>query len=217
MELESRRALAFACLILFGAPACRGASVQGNGVAKTELRDVASFDAIDLSGAIQLDLSTGTLGKLSLTGDENLLPLVATTVSGGKLVVSQTKKMAAKTPLLITVTAPNLRRIDVTGAANVRATGIQAPAFSLAVSGAANAELSGEVDKLEVTIDGAGAVRASDLRAKEARVDLSGVGSADVNATDKLKADVSGVGAVRYRGAPVVEKDVSGLGAVTPL
>jgi hypothetical protein len=220
MQTETRGALVCACLILFGAPACQRASIQGNGVAKTELRDVAALgaiEAIELSGSIELEFTAGAPGKLSLTGDENLLPLISTTVSQGKLVVSQTKKMEAKTPLLVTLSAPGLRRVDVTGAANVHATGIQGPTFAVGVTGAANAELSGQVDVLELTIDGAGSVRANDLHAKEARVDLSGVGSADVNATDKLKANVSGVGTVRYRGTPTVEKDVSGLGAVTPL
>lgn len=211
---------AAACALLLSA--CHavsggGGGVQGDGVAKTESREVPTFDAIELDGTVRLELTTGPLDRLSITGDENVLPLVSTTVSGGKLVVRETKDAQLKTPLVVTVRAPSVGRIDVNGAATVRASGLTGTKFVLASRGASNAELSGQVDRVEIEMGGAGRVRASGLQSKEAQVGLSGAGSVEVNASEKLKADVSGVGSVRYRGSPAVEKTVSGLGSVGPL
>jgi hypothetical protein len=194
-----------------------GNGVQGDGVAKSETREIPTFDSIEVDGTVKLDLATGPLDKLSITGDENLLPLIETTVTAGKLVVHETKAVHSKTPLVVSVHAPAVTRIDAAGIAGVIATGLHGPSFTFTSSGVANAELSGQVDSLEIQTGGTGEVHAAGLAAKQAHVAISGAGTVEVNATDKLKADVSGVGTVKYRGTPSVEKNVSGMGSVGPL
>jgi hypothetical protein len=208
--------------LLLCAPACRtsvslGNGVQGDGVAKSETREIPAFDSIEVDGTVKLDFATGPLDKLSITGDENLLPLISTTVTGTKLVVHETKAVHSKTPLVVSVHSPTLTRIDAAGISGVIATGLHGASFTYTSSGVSNAELTGQVDSLEVQAGGTGEVHAAGLTAKQAHVAISGAGTVEVNATDKLKADVSGVGSVKYRGSPTVEKDVSGMGTVGPL
>jgi hypothetical protein len=194
-----------------------GDGVRGSGVAKTEARDVGAFQTIVLEGAEQLTLTTGPLGQLRITADDNLLPLIETTVKDGKLVVRETKKVQTTTPITMFITAPSVAEIDSRGAGSVRAMGLGGPSFALKSFGAASADLAGQVEHLEIEVAGAGKVGATGLVAKDAHVSISGAGSVEVNATDKLKADVSGVGAVRYRGSPTVEKTVTGVGSVSAL
>jgi hypothetical protein len=191
--------------------------LEGDGVAKTESRDVAAFDSIELSGVVQLEIVTGPLEKLSITGDDNLLPLLSTTVAGTKLTIKSTEAIHPKTPLVVTVHAPAVRAVDAAGVTTVHAAGIAVPTFALAMSGASKAELSGQVTSFQVTLSGAVHVRAKDLVAKDARVELSGAGNVELDATETLRATVSGAGAVRYRGSPKVEKSISGVGSVDPL
>jgi hypothetical protein len=214
--------LGAASVFLLLVPACHatfnvGDGVQGNGVARTETRDVAAFQTIELDGAGRLELVAGPPGKLSITGDENILPLITTTVSDGKLVVNEKQGYQPKTPLVISLSAPNVSRIEANGAGTVHVTGLTGASFALASRGASSADLTGQVDKLDIDVGGAGRIRASGLVAREAHVGISGAGSVEVNATEKLKADVSGVGAVKYRGSPSVEKNVTGVGSVSPL
>ncbi len=214
--------LAAAFALLLCSPACRtsvslGNGEQGDGVAKSETREIPAFDSIEVDGTVKLDFATGPLDKLSITGDENLLPLVSTTVTGTKLVVHETKAVHSKTPLVVTVHSPTLTRLDAAGISRVIATGLHGATFTYTSSGVSNAELTGQVDSLEVQTGGTGEVHAAGLTAKQAHVAISGAGTVEVNATDKLKADVSGVGSVRYRGSPTVEKNVSGMGTVGPL
>lgn len=202
--------------------ACRtsvsmGNGVQGDGVAKTETREIPAFDAIEVDGTVKLDLATGPLDKLTISGDENLLPLISTTVTGTKLVIHETKAVHSKTPLVVSVHAPAVTRIDASGIAGVIATGLRGPSFTFTSSGVTHAELTGQVDSVDIESRGTGEVQAAGLAAKQAHVTLSGAGSVEVNATDKLKADVSGVGSVKYRGAPTVDRNVSGMGTVSPL
>lgn len=219
---SSLRSHASAFALLLFTSACHGTltiddGVQGSGVARTESRDVTAFQTIELDGSVQLVLTTGPLGKLSITGDDNLVPLVSTTVTGGKLVVRETKNVHSKTPLVISITAPDVTRIESNGAGTVRASGLTGPSFTLAAAGASSADLSGQVDKLDISVGGAGRIRAGGLVSREANVEIAGTGAVEVDATEKLKATVSGVGEVRYRGSPTVEKTVSGVGTVKPI
>jgi len=211
-----------ALALLLAVPACRvsgsvGNGVQGDGVLKTEMRDVTDFAEISVDGTVKLDLVTGPLDKLTITGDENLLPLVATEVVGGRLTIHQTKSMHSKTPLVVSIHAPAVARIDTAGLANVIASGLTGPTFTFTSNGVTDSQLSGQVSSLEIDSSGTGVVRAAGLTAKQARVTVSGAGSVEVNATDQLKANVSGVGSVKYRGTPAIEKNVSGVGTVAPL
>jgi hypothetical protein len=211
-----------ACVLLLGASACRvsasvGNGEQGNGVAKTDTRDVTDFDEIQVDGTVKLELETGPLDRLTVTGDENLLPLIGTEVVGGRLVIHETKPVHSKTPLVVSVHAPAVARIDTSGVANVIASGLQGPSFTFTSTGVTDSQLSGQVTSLEIQSGGAGTVHAAGLAAKQVHVTLSGAGTVEVDATEKLKADVSGVGTVKYRGTPAIEKNVSGLGSVGPL
>jgi hypothetical protein len=194
-----------------------GNGEQGDGVAKTETREVTEFTEIQVDGTVKLDLAAGPLDKLTITGDQNLLPLIATEVVGGRLVIHEAKPVHSKTPLVVSVHAPAVARIDTSGVANVVASGLQGPMFTFTSSGVTDSQLSGQVDSLEIQSGGAGSVRAAGLAAKQVHVTVSGAGTVEVDATEKLKADVSGVGTVKYRGAPAVEKNVTGVGTVAPL
>ena len=211
-----------ACVLLLSASACRvsasvGNGEQGNGVAKTDTREVTEFDEIQVDGTVKLDLATGPLDKLTVTGDENLLPLIATEVVGGRLVIHEAKPLHSKTPLVVSVHAPAVARIDTSGVASVIASGLQGPSFTFTSTGVTDSQLSGQVTSLEIQSGGAGTVHAAGLAARQVHVTISGAGTVEVDATEKLKADVSGVGSVKYRGTPAIEKNVSGVGSVGPL
>jgi hypothetical protein len=211
-------------LLLLGAalPACRvsasaGNGVQGDGVARTESRPVTAFDSIEIDGSAKLDYAVAPTPSLTIAGDENLLPLVTASVVGTKLVIHQAKSAHSKTPFVVTVRGPSVGRIETSGIAAVVASGLTGATFAFVSRGAADGELSGTVDAIDLRSEGVGTVHAAGLTAKQAHVVVDGAGAVEVNATDTLKAEVSGVGAVKYRGTPKIDKSVSGVGAVVPL
>ena len=76
---------------------------------------------------------------------------------------------------------------------------------------------SGTADFHEITISGAGEIKAFDLKSKSLHLRISGAGDAEVYATEELKVKISGAGKVRYKGNPKVEKKISGAGSIKPI
>jgi hypothetical protein len=200
-------------LLLTGCPAFSGAPGSGNAV--TEKRPVSAFSRVDLIGAAEVEVSLGPVQSVEVTLDDNLLPLIETTVEGGTLRITSTKSYNSSLGLKVKIVVPSLEGFAVSGAANLHAVGLDAKVFSLNISGAGNADLQGGVDLLEVRLSGAGKIRAYDLAAKQVTLNLSGAGDAQVSATESLDATVSGAGSVRYRGHPAqVRQNVSGAGSI---
>jgi hypothetical protein len=223
MATLARRLPAASLVLLSALVACKstvtvgsGPAVEGNGVARTETRTVPGFDALEVDAPMNVEVSPGPV-SVTLTGDENLLPLVTTTVTGGKLVVRATKALTVHQPLALTVHVPSLARLESESLGKLHVTGIDVPRFVLAANGAAEVTLEGKADGLEVDANGVASVHASSLAAKDAKVSVTGTGSVEVAASGKLDATVTGMGGVFYRGTPAVAKTVTGLGFVKPL
>jgi len=195
---------------------CRyiGGGVPGSGVAKTETRDVGTFDEVEFVGAGRLEITVGKPSPLTITGDDNLLPLIRTTVRGTRLKIEPEKSINPKTSLVFKVNAADVKLLDCSGATKAIVTGVKNEAFKIDLSGAGLIKATGRTGRFELSLSGAGNVEADDLVAREVIADLSGAGKADVHATEKLKASVSGAGVVRYKGDPKVEQSVSGVGSV---
>ncbi len=202
-----------ALLVLVGC----GVRIEGSGVEGSETRDVAPFNRLSLSGAVDAVVTVGGAQAVSIRGDDNLLAEVKTETDDGTLRISQSDNVDLEPTVGITVViaVPSLEEVSVSGAGDVTVTGIRAEAFRTEVSGAGNVEAAGEVTSVEVEISGAGDVRLADLVAREATVQISGAGDVDVHATDSLNASISGAGDVVYSGDPEdVKTDVSGAGEI---
>ena len=87
--------------------------------------------------------------------------------------------------------------------------------FSFNVSGAAELEMNGKVDTLDISVSGAGDIDTRELMAKNVEVSVSGAGEAKVYASESFKGRVSGVGSIDYWGNPEHQSTkVSGLGDI---
>ena len=50
--------------------------IKGNGISKTEKREVGSFSGLSSSGLMEVTIAYGTSTSLTLEGDENILPYI---------------------------------------------------------------------------------------------------------------------------------------------
>ncbi len=210
-----RRATIFFFVTVVGA-GCQyvGGGVRGSGVAKTETREVETFDEVRFPGAGRLEITVGKPSPLMVTGDDNLLPLISTKVTGTRLTIDFDEAINPKTDLVFKVGTADIKFLDCSGAAKAIVTGVKNEAFKIDLSGAGSVSVSGQTGRFELSISGTGNVDADDLAAKNVTANVSGAGNAEVQATETLKADVSGVGHIRYKGDPKVESSVSGVGSV---
>jgi hypothetical protein len=196
-----------------------GCGLRGSGVEATETRELESFDAIAIDGGFILiaHVDPAVTQRVELRGDDNIVPAVVATVADRELELTIDHWLVRpKIDMTVEVWVPSLRKISVSGAADMRVDGLHGERFDLAVSGASTSTLSGTVDHFEVVSSGANTLHASELHAKVVKIDVSGAGDSEVWASEQLDATVSGAGNVRYHGQPEdVQEDVSGSGSVT--
>jgi hypothetical protein len=215
-----------------------GKRIRGNGVVKTEERNVSAFKNVEVQGAMGVYVSQGEIKPVKIEGDENLLPYIEVLQEGDRIIV-KTKEGYNLNPsadMKIYVTAPVFNDIEVSGASdiigqgkivnpeelNLHASGagdikmeVDAPKLSAKISGSGSIDLKGQTKDADLELSGAGHAHCYDLLAENTRVEISGAGSAEVYASVKLDAQVSGAGNVSYKGnAGSVNQHVSGAGSV---
>lgn len=206
----------FTAVFLVCIGGCRGITgTRGSGVAKTEIREVGQFEGISLAGTGRLEVTVGPAGPLTITTDDNLLPLITTTVSDNCLTIRPSESINPQTPLVMKLTAPSIKSLRVSGAATCLITDLDASELALDVSGAATIEAEGRVRRLSVDMSGASDAKAFNLKVEDAAVTISGAGAAEIHAEKTLTANISGAGVVTYTGDPKVTKTISGIGKVT--
>jgi hypothetical protein len=197
-----------------------GCMLRGSGTEMKDTREIEGFDSIDVGGAFELVVHVDPNVKPSVvvSGDDNIVPEIQTTVSSGELDVEIEHGMVRpKLPMKVEIWVTSLKGLDASGASDITIEGLHGEQFDLELSGASETRLSGTIDRFEVDSSGASDLDARELHAKTVDIDLSGAGDAEVWASDRLDADVSGAGSVRYYGdTKDVQKDVSGAGSVTP-
>jgi hypothetical protein len=187
----------------------------GSGVAKTESRDVGSFTKIDASGATTLEVTAGQSSTtVTVSGDDNVVPLVKTIVSGDTLRIETHDVHHTKLPLVVKVGMPKLAAIDASGASKINVSNLSGGRFALDGSGSTKATVAGSVDKFVVRLSGAGNVDANALATKEADIDGSGASHVEVNASETLTVRISGAGKVLYSGHPTINQSISGAAKI---
>ena len=213
--MPSRR-FSIALIFLLTAVGCHyvDRGVPGSGIAKTETRDVGAFEEVDFSGAGTLVLTSGEPKPLTITADDNLLPLIETTVRDGRLSIGTGQSINPRTSLIVNAGAADIKSVSISGAATIIVTGVDNESFKIDLSGAGSIKLVGKTGRLVLSISGAASADTINLVARDVVVDISGSGSANVHAVEALKANVSGSGNISYMGDPKVEQNISGVGSV---
>ncbi len=211
--------------VALGLAACDGISitfdgsdskVKGSGVAASEMRTVASFDAIDANGVGKLKLRIGDTESLKVIADDNILPLIKTEVKDGVLTLSTRGASLSKTDIVFEVTARRIKRMENSGTVSIDASGFNGGDLAVETSGVGSIKLNGRVDSFKAELSGVGSLDADALAADRVDTNLSGVGSAHVRAEKSLRANVSGVGSLSWTGAATeVSTNVSGIGRVS--
>lgn len=203
-------------------PACsrvRGHSVTGSGTRASDTRTVAEFDSIEARGAFQLEVRSGAATRgVTVEGDDNLVPLFVTSVSGGTLALHLPDgSYSPKTPLVVRVDARALEQLDVAGAIDASVTGLSGDAFDANLAGACELDARGTSGTAKFECAGACEIDAFELLAPRVELDLKGSCRAHVRASASLLVAASGSCDVRYRGQPAsVETSARGASTIRP-
>lgn len=189
--------------------------VKGSGNVATETRDISDFKAIDVSGVFNVEIVAQKEFSVVVEADDNLIPLIKTEVRDGILEISTDKRIKSKSRLTVRISAPNIEKIEASGATKVSLSEVMNSSLTIDTSGASKINLSGKTDLLNVDVSGASKIDAENLSVADAVVDASGASKVMVNVSRELKADCSGASSVVYSGTPTnIEKRLTGASKV---
>ncbi|MCK9996846.1 MAG: DUF2807 domain-containing protein [Candidatus Krumholzibacteria bacterium] len=190
-------------------------NIEGSGDMETRELDLKDFDEIDVGGAFDLEITLGDEQKVIMTIDDNLWDNLEAEVHGSTLEIGWDKSCQPDGDCTVVIVVRELKGMEIHGAADVEIEGYHGDSFSFKVSGAAELEMDGEVDKLDIHVSGAGDIDTRELIAKSVEISVSGAGDAKVYASESFEGRVSGVGNIHYWGDPEHQKTkVSGLGNI---
>jgi hypothetical protein len=210
--------------------------ITPSGTVITETRDVSGFDKIDMTTFGKVIIAQGDTESLTITGSDNVVPLIQTSVRNGKLTI-QTEQNVNVTrmdehALTIEITVVDLSGLTVSGVANIDMDALSALELGLVINGAGSVtlrqlqaerleatlsgvgslEVAGKANECRIEIPGAGNVKAGDLECQEVTVNISGLGNATIWATEQLSGSINGAGSVSYYGKPQTDTESTGLG-----
>jgi uncharacterized protein YjbI with pentapeptide repeats len=210
-----------ATILLIGAIAviagCSPPGIKGDGAMKSANRPIPDFSALEVTGAYQIKWSSGK-PALTISTDQNLLPLVTTSVTGNTLHIDWKENLRPIKGITINVSSASLTDVQLNGAVSLTGSNLSGNGLKLESNGASSISVDGSVTNLEANLSGASKLNAKSLQTQAAKVSLNGASYADVTATETLNASIasiSGTGLLTYSGNPKsVEKNVSGVGRI---
>jgi hypothetical protein len=193
----------------------QGSCRKGNGILKTENRNVGIFTAVDVSGSYDVETVAQQPPSLTISGDANILPQIITEVRGDTLFVYNRGCISPKTTLKLKIASRKIEEFSASGANRIKIFSLNNQTFNLAQSGGAQTEVFGKTTQLDITVTGAGTADAKKLYSQRATVEISGAGLINVYATEKLSASIVGSGVINYYGNPkTVTRNIIGVGSI---
>ena len=192
-----------------------GTSVNGSGVMRSEVREIAGFNGVDVGGVFQVEVVLGKDYAVEIEADDNLHQHISTEVRGGVLKIASAERLKSESPIRIRVSAPDIETVEASGASKVSIQGVNNSELAIDTSGASKVSLEGVTANLRINVSGASKIEASALKADSAVVDASGASSVEIHVTDRLVSEASGASKISYSGNPgSVEKKASGAGKI---
>ncbi|HXF46941.1 MAG TPA: DUF2807 domain-containing protein, partial [Burkholderiaceae bacterium] len=188
---RNRRALIAVALLANAWPAAGttivvggGARVEGSGHVAEEVRALTGFTKLRLAAPVNVQLRNAAAERITLRGDDNILPLVETRVESGQLIVDVRKGASFRTRNRLTavVEFKQMDGVSIHGSGDARADRIKAAIFEGTIHGSGNVSIDDlTADTVALSIAGSGDFSA---RGRAGTVGIVIEGSGDVRLED---------------------------------
>ena len=196
--------------------------VKGSGNSASEDRKVEKFTGLEASGDYKILLKQDSSYSLHITGDDNLLKYIKTTISGDNLRISSKKSLCSKSPITIVIGVANLDELKGTGAIQITSEGklnvkdidihlagaskvdldLNATNVTTKGSGATEIYLKGQATTHTIDLTGSGKLSALDFVVNKYDLQTTGASECKINVLTDLKVHTTGASDVQYRGNP---------------
>ena len=214
--------------------ACNPLCLEGSGPHEDERRELKMFSSIEVDIPVDVVIHNGASSEVKIFAQENILKIITTLVSNGKLHIDANRCFESDEPIRIEIHTSDLSKLELNGSGSITvADTFQVKDISLKINGSGTIEarmiaseinsaisgsgiltLIGSANDQQAEVSGSGEIDASLLPCNQADAELSGSGSIHLYALEKIRADISGSGNIFYKGNPDVKSDISGSGKV---
>jgi hypothetical protein len=195
--------------------------IEGSGNVVQQTREFGAFHTVRIDAPFSVDIDCSPNGEPSvfIQADDNILPLISTTMSGGVLTISLDNEINARgiesKHLKVLVRAPFSENAELLGVGSVHLSNVHRAVCNITLHGIGSLTASGSTEKLTVNGNGVGSIDAKRLKAQSVQVSSHGIGSTSVYASTNLDIDLGGIGSLTYYGNPQnVKKNAGGIGSV---
>jgi hypothetical protein len=205
---------------------------KGSGVLKEESRTVANFSQLTLALPANVTITQGATESLTISTDDNLLPLMSTRVVNNELLIEgdQNRGFSTKKEIKIRLMVKTLNGLKIKGSGDVFGDKLKSDKFDISIHGSGDVKFdtiraeqfsvgivgSGDISianveskSLDTSVRGSGDVKFGAVKAGQ--VNISVTGSGDISAAgtaDKVVIELSGSGDVRTNRLVAREVDV---------
>ena len=206
-----RRALA---LLAVGSVVTACSATAGSGQLATQSRQVSGFTSVELTGVGELSIDQTGTESLTVSAEDNLLPLLTSEVEGDTLILGKkaNTRIVTTKPITYTLTMKDITGLAVSGSGTINAPKLTTDALRIEISGSGMITTAGNADDQSLEISGSGRYLADGLTSKATTAEISGSGTANVVTSDALDVKISGSGTLTYSGNPQLTRTVSGSG-----
>jgi phage shock protein PspC (stress-responsive transcriptional regulator) len=192
--------------------------------------DLTDFDAIDVSGVIEADITQGDHYSVELVGSEEEKELYELYTRDGTLVIEFTehnenfwKSRIHRKDLKINITMPQLKKLEAKGAGKIRfhefhtdemelevlgavevKGELHARKINVDISGASTVDLQGDAQNLDATVQGASNLNAYSLEVTDAIVEVHGASNASVKVNGTLDMTEGIASDINVHGSPKI-------------
>ena len=224
------------CLSISVSAQSWGSGVSGEGAVVKQEIQLAAFDGVDLGFSGNVILTPGSVQKVVVEGQQNIIDLIKRDVKDGMWRIGYSKSVKDAKEVTVYITIPTIKWVALTGSGSIKSTdrfsGLNkldiavsgsgdimfdatANDINMHLSGSGNIKVRGTTNTLDIAISGSGNVSAASLKTSNCQVHISGSGDADVQVYGDLETSISGSGDVHYKGEANVKARISGSGEVS--
>ena len=182
---------------------------------------VGDFNRIEMAGAYDVNVKTGSAPTVHARGGQNVLDQLEIKVVNGTLQIGSKRRggfhWGHNGQVTLDVTVPALAGVALAGSGDVKVDRIAGEQFEGGISGSGNLDIDNiEVGRLKIGIAGSGGAKAGTGKATAAEYDIAGSGDIDAKgvASETTKVSIAGSGGIAGQATKTADVNIMGSGDV---
>jgi hypothetical protein len=193
--------------------------VNGSGKVVIKSIEIEDFATITFWSIGTLVVQQGDRNTLTIEAEHNIQRLLVADSYRDKLYIDYEwqRDITPTKPIKFIVEAKDLEFLSLKEGGNAIVRNIQQEELRVFVRQVGHVEISGNIDKLNLSLGGEADFDGEDLQVRQAEIWHEGSGEVVINVADELEVNLSNSGNIKYLGSPKIEKNITGSGNIQPL